>query len=287
MSNSFTPGGDKPARHALITGGSRGIGLAVARSLWDKGYSLTLVARDKTRLSGVAASLQDETISPHRGVQTIAVDLRDTRSAYAAVTDGCAKLGPPDVLVCAAGIARPLEFDALTVDDFRELLEVNFLAVVSTIKAALPRMKAARRGHIVLVSSGSALIGLYGQSAYGASKFALRGLAEALRAELRDDHIRISICYPPNTDTDMLAAARIAAPPAGWAVMSGARTLSAETVARAILDGIERNRFEIAPGLEMSLLNRFHSVLKPLLFAEFDRKAWKARDAARTREVPR
>jgi 3-dehydrosphinganine reductase len=279
MSTSLTLRGNgaNPARHALITGGSRGIGLAVARLLWDKGYNLTLVARDEARLSRIAASLQDETTLPHRVVQAIAVDLRDPRSAYAALSDGCVKLGPPDVLVCAAGIARPLEFDLLTVDDFRELLEVNFLAVVSTIKVALPQMKAARRGHIVLVSSGSALIGLYGQTAYGASKFALRGLAEALRAELCDDQIQVSICYPPNTDTDRLAAARLSAPPAGWAVMSGARTLPAEVVARAILAGIARNRFEIAPGLEMRILNRFHSVLKPLLFAGLDSKARKAR----------
>jgi 3-dehydrosphinganine reductase len=269
-----TPRHEPPSRrHAIITGGSRGVGLALARRLRETGYNLTLVARDAGRLSRAADGLVGPERETAQLVKTIAADFHRPQLAHDAISDGCAALGSPDLLICAAGIARPRTFDALTVDDFRELINVNFLAVVASVKAALPSMRAARRGHIVLLSSGAALVGLYGQSAYGASKFALRGLAEALRAELRDDGVGISICYPPNTDTDMLAAALTEAPAPGRAVMTQARTLSADAVARAILVGIEHRQFEIVPGLEMRVLNRFHSVLKPLLFAQLDRIA--------------
>jgi short-subunit dehydrogenase len=114
-------------------------------------------------------------------------------------------------------------------------------------------------------------MGIYGYAAYGASKFALRGLAEALRAELKPEGIRVSIIYPPDTDTPMLADESQSKPAATQAIAGSGGLLSADDVAQAMVRGIERGAFVIAPGAQMALLARLHSLLLPLLNWHFDR----------------
>ncbi|MGH7094930.1 MAG: SDR family NAD(P)-dependent oxidoreductase, partial [Stellaceae bacterium] len=123
----------------------------------------------------------------------------------------------------------------------------------------------------VLVSSGAGLVGIFGYTAYAASKFALRGLAEALRAELRPDGVGVSIVFPPDTDTPQLAAENRTKPPATRQITAQGGLWQADAVARMILRGIRRNRFAITPGWQMTLLYRFGNVAGPLLAWHFDR----------------
>ena len=148
--------------------------------------------------------------------------------------------------------------------------ELLWLSLYS-VRAVLPKMLEQTRGKIVLISSGAGLIGIYGYSAYCPSKFALRGLAESLRGELKPQGIQITIAYPPDTDTPQLAAENKIKPAETRKITATAKTWSAKAVAEQILCGVEQNKFAIAPGTELTILNRFHSLLTPLLNWYFDK----------------
>jgi len=126
-------------------------------------------------------------------------------------------------------------------------------------------MRARRKGRIVFISSGAALMGVFGYSAYGPSKFAVRGLAESLRAELKADKIAVSIAYPPDTETPMLDAERLTMPAETRAICALAPAWTAGAVAECILDGIAQNRFAITPGSTLTAMNRLPGLVIPLL----------------------
>jgi 3-dehydrosphinganine reductase len=245
--------------HALISGGSSGIGLALARRLAAKGHVLTLLARDPARLADARRALAGAK------VRTASVDVRDAAAVDAAVSAAIAELGAPALLVACAGIVVPGVFKDLPASAFRDTMAVNYDGTLNLLRAALPAMLARRTGRIVLVSSGAGLIGLYGYTAYAPTKFAVRGLAEALRGELRPEGIGVSIVYPPDTDTPQLREEVKVRPAITGKIAGGARVHSADEVADAILKGIAAGRFAIAPGWEMGLLNRLHSLIGPVL----------------------
>ncbi len=251
------------SRHALISGGSSGIGLALAHRLARKGWNLTLLARDPGRLQQAKAALEAE--SGAAQIRLVSADVRDAPAIAAAVDGILAALGAPDLVVASAGIVIPGLFASLPQAAFEETMAVNYLGTIHLLKAVLPAMRARRSGHIVMVSSGAGLIGLYGYTAYAPSKFAVRGLAEALRGELKPEGIGVSIVYPPDTDTPQLAEEKRVRPDITGKLAGGARVHSAGDVAQAILKGVERGRFAIVPGWEMSALNRLHSLIGPLL----------------------
>ncbi len=135
----------------------------------------------------------------------VAADVADAGQAEAAVSEVTAQAGAPDVVINSHGIARPGYFQDLDLSVFREMMDVNYFGALHVIKAVVPGMIARRSGHIVNVASGAALVPTFGYSAYSASKYALRGLSDVLRVELKHYHIDISIVYPPDTDTPQLA----------------------------------------------------------------------------------
>jgi len=263
------------ARHALITGGSSGIGLATARLLAAQGWRLSLLARSRDRLDAAAAELREQA-GEGAFVGIHAVDVADAGACAAAVAAAIAAAGAPDFLLACAGIARPGHFAQLPQEEFRRAMEVNYFGSLHTLRAAVPVMRARGRGHVALVSSGAGLVGVFGYSAYAPSKFAVRGLAEVLRAELRPAGIRVSIVYPPDTDTPQLAEESRHKPAETQAITASGGLLSAEQVARAIVAAIGSGRFTVAPGVAMRLLAALHSPLAPLLRWSFDRAARRA-----------
>ena len=251
--------------HAIISGGSSGIGLALAQRLAVAGWSLTLLARDEARLAAARSTLTAPGGGDKPRIEARPVDVADAAAVGRVTAAAIAALGPPGLVIASAGIVVPGTFDDLPDDAFRRTMEVNFFGTLNLVRAALPAMRGAGRGRIVMVASGAALIGLYGYTAYAPSKFAVRGLAEALRSELAPSGIGISIAYPPDTDTPMLRD-EIAVRPAITSRLAGsAKVMTADAVAAAILRGVARDRFAIAPGCEMAALARLHSLVGPLL----------------------
>lgn len=264
-------------RHAIITGGSSGIGRATAVRLAHEGAHVTIVARDRARLDEAREAIAAARTRPDQRVAVFVADVTERKQVASAVAAAIEVIGPPDILITSAGVAHCDYFGAVPPEAFEEAMATNYFGTLYAIQAALPAMERRRRGHIVLISSGAGLIGIYGYAAYSPTKFAVRGLGEALRAELRPRGIHVSIVYPPDTDTPQLEQERRTRPPETRMISSRAKTWSADGVARSIVEGIRRNAFTITPGLEMTLLARLHSVIAPGLQWYFDRLATRAR----------
>ena len=185
---------------AMITGASSGIGLAIAHTLAQQGYSLALCARRQDRLTQVKSDLAQYGVE----VLTQVVDLRNEAAIlnfFAAVK---VKWGQLDVLVNNAGLGHKESLTSGSTEAWREMLEVNVLALCICTREAVQLMKPAQKGHIVHISSMSghrvpAITGMY-----SATKFAVRSLTETLRRELRsqDSPLRISSISPGIVETE-------------------------------------------------------------------------------------
>jgi 3-dehydrosphinganine reductase len=233
----------------------------LAHGLAQGGWDLTLLARNPELLAAAEGALRAHGVS----VATRSVDVADAAGVEEAVAAAIAALGPPALVVACAGIVVPGRLEAQPLDAFQRTMAVNYFGTLHLIRAVLPSMRAHRGGRLVLVASGAALIGLYGYSSYAPSKFAVRGLAEALRSEFVPERVAVSVVYPPDTDTpgyreELRHRSEISNQLAGAGGL-----MTAEAVARAILRGIERSRFVIAPGASMAALVRLHSVAAPIL----------------------
>jgi 3-dehydrosphinganine reductase len=261
---------------AIITGGSSGIGKAVAKLLATDGWTVTIIARRPAVLESARAEIADAGARAGARVHVLAADVANSGEASAAVARAIDLAGPPDLVLTAAGIAVPGYFDAMPLGIHEQTMAVNYFGTLYTVLSVWPAMRDAGCGSIVMISSGAGLTGIFGYTAYSPSKFAVRGLAESLRPEAKRRGVHVAVVYPPDTDTPQLAAENEIKPAETRAIAAGARVLSADEVARAILRAVRRKRFGISPGLEMTVLERLHSVLSPLLWRWFDRLAEQA-----------
>jgi NAD(P)-dependent dehydrogenase (short-subunit alcohol dehydrogenase family) len=186
--------------NALITGGSKGIGLAIARRLAADGAALALIGRDVAALAQAASEL---------GARFAVADVTD----HAALRDAIASLGPCDILVNNAGAAISKRFMQHGVADFEAMLSVNLLSAVIACQAVLPGMRARGFGRIVNIASTAGLKGYAYVTAYVAGKHALVGFTRALALETVREGITVNAVCPGFTDTDMVtrAVATIAA----------------------------------------------------------------------------
>lgn len=258
-------------KHAIITGGSSGIGKAVAILLAKDGFNISIIARNADKLETAKQEITAVTVSSQQKILSFVADVAKLKEVTEVIEQAIALQGTPDLLITSAGIAIPGYFDDISLETFEQTMRVNYFGSLYCVKAVLPAMKTIQKGNIVFISSGAGLIGLFGYTAYSPSKFALRGLAESLRGELKPDNIKVAIVYPPDTDTPQLVAENKTKPPETKAITATADTWSAEGVAQEIVKGIKNNQFAITPGLEMTILNRFHSMIAPLLNKYFDR----------------
>ena len=238
--------------HVVITGGSSGIGEALATLAASRGAKLTLLARGADRLDAVAERLTAQGAN----VAGVPCDVSDRDAVTEVLRAATAERGPVDALVCSAGITLPGRF--LEADDqtFRDMVEVDYYGTLWPIRAVAPSMAERGAGSIVGVSSAAGLVGVYGYSAYGAAKFAVRGLLESLRTELRPLGVHVGCCYPPDVDTPMLAAEEAFKPAETKAIAGSIKPLPAAKVAEAIARGIDRREAEIYADAQTRALAR-------------------------------
>jgi 3-dehydrosphinganine reductase len=251
--------------HVVVTGGSQGIGLATADACARRGARVSILARDPQRLAEARDRLSD-------GATTVSADVTDAAALTTAMDDLAAVHGPCDILVTSAGRAEPGYFLDLDVDTFRRQMEVNYLGALHAVRAVLPSMVDRGRGHLVLLSSVAGLVGVFGYGAYTPTKFAVRGLGEALDAEFRHRGIRTSIVYPPDTDTPGFEQENRTKPPETARISDGITPLPPDRVAAAIVRGIERNRLHVTAEWQSRLLTRLADLHGPPLRAMFRRQ---------------
>ncbi len=267
---------------ALITGGSSGIGLAIAQLLAEQGAHVWLVARHSDLLSEALKKLEASRRSPQQKFGVVAADVTDLEQVNRAILQVKEASGVPDLLVNSAGVAQGGYCQETGMDIFHWMMDVNFYGTVHVTKALLPDMIARRSGYIVNISSLAGVMGIFGYSAYGASKFAVRGFTDTLRAEMKPYQIGVSIAYPPDTDTPQLAYEVQFKPVETKALSAGSGMLAPETVAAAILKGVKRGRYLILPGIEGKLLYHLGTLLDGPVNYAFDLIVAQARQKRET-----
>jgi short-subunit dehydrogenase len=220
----------------VVTGGSRGIGLAVARAAALRGARLGLVARGEEDLARAVAQVGPAATS-------FAADVTDRSAVEEAMATLGSRLGGIDVLVNSAGVGAYGPITSDFAEQVERLLSVNFAGVVSSTMAVLPAMRDRQHGHIVMMGSIAGRLGVADEAAYSASKFAVTGFAEALALELHGTGVGVSLVSPGGVDTGFFAA-RGAPYARRWP-----RPVQPERVARAVVSAVERDRFDVVvPG---------------------------------------
>jgi 3-dehydrosphinganine reductase len=259
-----SPGSPEPRHsHAIISGGSSGIGLALAARLLADGGRVSLLARDAAKLAVARDHLQTAGASADH-IHVCPLDVTHRADTFGAVDACVTRFGAPDWVIASAGAVEPGTFAELTIEAHRTQMEVNHFGAIHLAQAAISHMERAGGGRLVFVSSGAAIAGVHGYAAYGPSKFALRGLAETLRVELRPVGISVTLALPPDTETPQLAAELPCRGHVTSAVAAFAGRWSPEKVALSILRSARNGRFVSTPGWRLSLFYRFHSVISPV-----------------------
>lgn len=249
---------------AVISGGSSGIGLACAAELLSRGYRVVLAARSAGRLDAAKAALIARIPAPDPAAITLEpLDVSDIQACGEMVARIERDLGPIDLLLCSAGIAEPGLFLEQPVERHVAQMQTNYFGTLALVHAVSRPMAVRKRGHIVLIASGAAFVGIYGYAAYAPSKFAVRALAETLRAELAEHGVSVSLACPPDTDTPQYAAEQATKPAATKVISAGGGLYSSEPVARKIISEALKGRFMITHGLPLALLRWGHSVYAP------------------------
>jgi 3-oxoacyl-[acyl-carrier protein] reductase len=186
-----------PSTRALITGASKGIGRALAAGLAARGARLGLLARDGAALEQLATELPGEHVP-------LAADVTDAEAVARAVETFDSEAGGVDLLIANAGIAHYGPFADMDLAKIEEMVSINLLGSLYTVKAGLDSMlERGSGGHIVVVSSGAGLRAFPSGAVYGATKAANRGFAEALRHELSGTGISLTTVYPGEVSTEL------------------------------------------------------------------------------------
>ncbi len=236
-------------KRVLITGGSSGIGFALARALLARGANVVITGRRADALAKAVRELQQSDAR----VCGVAADIATSNGRASTITQALETFGGLDILVNNAGGVRAGRLENTSEAELQAMVEVDLVAPILLTRAALPALRASGEAMVVNVSSGIALVGVPFYATYAASKAGLARFGEALRRELKGEGVHVLTAYPSGTDTPMMTSNR-AGPALGFALEP------ADAVAQAIADGIEQNAFEVIRGggarAQMIALNR-------------------------------
>jgi NAD(P)-dependent dehydrogenase (short-subunit alcohol dehydrogenase family) len=229
-------------RVSFVTGGSRGIGFAVAASLLERGDSVAITGTSADRIHEAAKVLADRAAGDR--VLPIVCDVREAPSVESAMRSVESRFGGIDVLVNNAGVGVGAPIADLSEDEWHRIIDTNLTGVYHCCKAVIPRLRRRGGGWIVNISSLSSKDPFVGGAAYCASKAGLNAFSEALMRELRYDNIRVSYVLPGSVATGF--SGRTASAGEDW-------RLSPDDVAQVILDLLSHptrslpSRVEIRP----------------------------------------
>lgn len=223
------------AKRVLITGGLSGIGATLVVHYRKQGAKVAIF--DLPESSEVL--LEQDTYY-------LACNIANNAQVEKAVKTLWQVWGEPDLVINCAGILRAGEFESLSATDFTQSFSVNVLGSRHLAAACLPRM--SQGSHLALVASMAGTVGIYGYSAYGASKFAVLGMAQCLRAEYAHKGIAISAICPPEIDTPMVQTEIQTMHPATRVLKDFAGRLTLEEAIPQITRGLARKQFMVIPG---------------------------------------
>lgn len=231
---------------AFITGGSTGIGLAIATALAIEKCTVVLFARDTVKLKQAKEAIQNKVSS---SVHIFSADMSDYSAAKLVLEEAVAQIGIPDILVNCVGIARPDYFENISPKQFDFTIKTNLYSMWNSNSILVPYMKK-RGGHIINTSSIAGFIGVFGYTDYSMTKFGIIGFSEALRSELKKYKITVQVLCPPDTDTPGFEEENINKPEETKAIGGKAKLMQPETVAKEVLQKLGKNTFMLLPGFD-------------------------------------
>ena len=222
---------------AIVTGGSKGIGLAIARALLERGFKVTIGARKDDELQRAA-----RTLGAGDSVHTVQSDVREPGDAQRLVEETTKRFGGVDVLVNNAGVGLFASVADMSIDQWRQVMQTNLDGVFFCTRAVLPEMRRRGGGFILNISSLAGKNAFVGGAAYCASKAALNQFSEALMQEVRHDNIRVSYVMPGSVATGF-----------GGHQVSEAEAwkLAPEDVARVVVDLIAHDARSLPSRVEL------------------------------------
>ncbi|WP_426416233.1 SDR family NAD(P)-dependent oxidoreductase [Aestuariirhabdus sp. LZHN29] len=252
----------------VISGGSSGIGLDLAKAYAALGANIILLARNANRLQQALDACEVLRQSTEQQFLARSVDVADRTRLQECVAELGDQLPAPDIVILSAGVVASERFTEQSDDSFDSIMQINVMGARAVARAFLPAMIAQGHGQLCFVSSLGGLIATYGYSAYSASKFAVVGMASALRQELDGSGVSVTLLCPPEVDTPMVAKESEHILPQTRFIKDVGGTLDVATVTKATLKGIERRQFIVIPGT-MARLSYWQSRWFPGLFNAF------------------
>lgn len=232
----------------IVTGGSKGIGKATAKRIGELGGNVCIVARGKKALAEAAEEIKSAQAGQGQFVETIAADCANMDQLSPRLNEFIDKYGVPDYLINCAGYSYPQYIEKLTLDDFKKNMDINYYAQLVPILILLPHLIKRRSGYVANISSLAGLFGLMGYACYSPTKFAIVGLTDTLRHELRPYNIRFSVVCPSDVRTPGYEIENQTKPQECLFLSEGVPIMEPEEVAKGIVDGILKNEFLIIPG---------------------------------------
>lgn len=250
---------DYRGKVVLIAGGSRGLGLVMARQLASQGTKVALIARNEDKLREAAQQLR----AMQADAYFYACDIRDQAQVQQAVEAVVANLGPIDVLINDAGVIQVGPIDTMTLDDYKEAMEVHFWGPLYLTMAAMPHMRERKFGRIANITSIGGKVSVPHLLPYCASKFALVGWSEGLRAELLKDNVLVTTVCPGMMRTGSHVNAYFKGNNEGefawFSIGNGLpiTSVSAEKAARQVIEAVRRGDPELIISVQAQAAIKF------------------------------
>lgn len=238
-------------RSVLITGGSSGIGLAIAKELAGPGIFLTITGRDEERLNQIGSALSQMGAD----VITRVCDVTDSVTMQNLI-DEAETRAPLDLVIANAGISGGSDATSSDQEKARHIMQTNVIGVMNTVQPAIERMSARKQGHIAIVSSLAGFRGLPTAPIYSASKVAVKAWGDAIRPGLRSDGVGLSVIYPGFVKSRITDQNNFPMP----------FFMPAERAAKIIVKGLQRGKASIAFPWQMVLIMKLLSALPSAIF---------------------
>ena len=226
-------------KRVLITGGSSGIGYAIAEKMLEQGASVVITGRRAELVQQASEALKSISANVHGLVADVSIAEGRKQTIDGAIS----ALGGLDILVNNAGGVRAGRLESMSEDDIRAMIEVDLVAPIMLVKSAIPHLKASGDALVVNVASGIALVGVPFYATYAGLKAGLSRFGEALRRELKGEGIHVMTLYPGATDTPMMQSSK-AGPELGFV------REPASAVAAALIEGIANDAIDVVRGGE-------------------------------------
>jgi len=236
-------------KSAIISGGSKGIGKATAKLFVQLGGNVCIVARTLDALNAAAEQIKSLKVNENQSVEVISCDTSKMEQVELLFNEYIKKCGVPDYSFNFVGISYPNYTDKLTTEDFKFHMDTNFFGQLNPMLTVLPYYMERKEGYLINMSSLAGYICVMGYAAYTPTKFAIVWLSEVLRNEYKAYNIKVSIVYPPDTDTFGLHEEAKSRPEELNIIAERAGLMQPDEVAEIIIKGVLKGKFYIHAGI--------------------------------------